>query len=141
MKIQIICTSPGMRRNGIAHPASAFYEPGRWTETELDAFRSDPSFVVREADGTVESTLTEADFALKVDAEVNRLLTIKVGELQATFSQAVQNAVDEKTAELKAAHDNAMDASGKRLDAANQKITDLEQQLAEAKKPAAKQGK
>ncbi|RFC63609.1 hypothetical protein DYI37_11425 [Fulvimarina endophytica] len=47
--IQIICRAPGMRRCGIAHPESAVYRAGRWSETELERFRADPMFEVREA--------------------------------------------------------------------------------------------
>ena len=138
MKIQIICSSPGMRRNGIAHPASAFYDADEWTKEELAAFQSDPAFVVREAVEATESTTTEIDFQLKVNAEVERLVALKADELQKGFDQAVQEAVADKVSALKSEHDNALDEAGKQLKAANDKAADLEKQLGEAaKKPAA----
>ncbi|PDT05707.1 hypothetical protein CO666_03635 [Rhizobium chutanense] len=136
MKIQIICSSPGMWRNGVQHPASEFYPADRWSEKELERFRADPAFTVREVDEKAENTLTETDFQLRVDAEVGRQMKAKAEELQAKFDQAVKNAVEDKTAELKADHDNAMDKAGKELAAANDKVAKLEKQIADGKKAA-----
>ncbi|ARQ59191.1 hypothetical protein EFR00_24935 [Rhizobium sophoriradicis] len=134
MKIQIICSSPGMWRNGVQHPASEFYPADRWSEKELERFRADPAFTVREVDETAENTMTDADFLLRVNAEVARQVRAKADELQAKFDQAVKSAVQDKTAELKAEHDNAMDKTGKDLAAANDKIAKLEKLIADAKK-------
>ncbi|MCY1668326.1 hypothetical protein [Rhizobium sp. SL86] len=100
-KIQIICTSPGMRRNGIAHPASAFYDADRWSADEINAFKADPNFTVRDvADG--ESTTTQADFEARVTAEVDRRVQIQIDELQKSFDQAVSDKAAERITELQA---------------------------------------
>jgi len=148
VKVQIICTKPGMRRNGIEHPASAFYEDGRWSDTQLKAFKGDPNFIVRAVDELAENVNTDADFQLAVSTEVKR----QVAVLQSKFDQAVQAALTEKVGQLKADHDNVVDGLGKELKAAtdkaaqvaldmglqlqeaNTKITSLEAQLAEARK-------
>ncbi|MGZ2500427.1 hypothetical protein EHI47_14350 [Rhizobium leguminosarum] len=137
MKIQIICSSPGMWRNGIPHPASEFYPADRWNEKELDRFKADPAFTVREVDETAENTMTDADFQLRVDAEVKRQVDALKDSLQAGFANAVKDAVADKTAELKAGHDNAMDALGKQLKTANEAVEDLQAKLAAAPKPVA----
>lgn len=137
MKIQIICSSPGMWRNGIQHTASEFYPADRWSETELTRFRADPAFTVREVDETAENTMTDADFQLRVDAEVKRHVDALKDSLEAGFANAVKDAVTEKTAELKAGHDNAMDALGKQLKTANEAVEDLQAKLAAAPKPVA----
>lgn len=94
-KVQIICTKPGMRRNGVAHPASEIYPVGRWSDDELEAFRADPAFVVREiADG--ENTQTADDFELRVENEVKRRLEAKQIELQTGFEAAVKDAARER---------------------------------------------
>lgn len=137
MKVQIICSSPGMWRNGIPHPASEFYPADRWSEKELERFRADPAFTVREVDENTENTVSDADFQLRVDAEVKRLADAKMLELQGKFDGAVKQATDEKTASLKADHDNAIDKLGKDLQASNDKVADLEKQLEAAKKKPA----
>jgi len=45
--VTIVCRLPGMRRNGIRHPAVETYPADRWTDDELDAFNADPNFTVR----------------------------------------------------------------------------------------------
>lgn len=117
VKIQIICSNPGMRRNGAIHPASAFYDAGRWTEEQLAAFRADPAFTVREA-GEDENVQTEDDFRLRVDAAVQELLAQKVDELQKAFDQAVAEKSKEKIEELQAGHDKAVADLNAKLDAA-----------------------
>ncbi|ANM05234.1 hypothetical protein AMC78_CH03165 [Rhizobium phaseoli] len=134
MKIQIICSSPGMWRNGIQHTASEFYPADRWSEKELERFRADPAFTVREVDETAENTMTETDFQLRVNAEVVRQVDAIKASLQASFADAVKSAVEDKTAELKAEQDNAMDKAGKDLAAANDKVGKLEKLLSDAKK-------
>lgn len=111
-KVQIICTKPGMRRNGMAHPASEIYPAGRWSDEDLEAFRADPAFLVREiADG--ESTQTADDFDLRVENEVQRRLEAKQIELQAGFEEAVKTAAEER---IQAAEGKVADLQAK-LDA------------------------
>ncbi|WP_417423602.1 hypothetical protein [Hoeflea sp.] len=140
MKIQIICSSPGIRRNGIAHPASAFYDEARWDEKQLAAFEADPAFTVRTVDDAMENVKTDTDFELAVAAEVTRQMTAKATELQASFNQAVEDAVTEKTAAIKADADKAVEDLGTKLKAANDKLaaqataTSAEKKGAAAKK-------
>lgn len=119
--IQIICTSPGMRRNGMRHPASAFYPADRWGEEELAAFRRDPNFVVREVDEH-ENLQTDADFEIRVKAEVDAVLMVQSEALQASFAAAVADASAGKIAELQS------------------KIDDLEGRLQAAMKAGEKAG-
>lgn len=124
-KIQIICSKPGIRRNGVEHPAQAIYEPGHWTDTELKAFRADPAFIVQEAAGsTVEVSSADIEQAVTVRVEIERQ------KLQLSFNQAVSDAVAEKLANTKAEHDNAIDALGKKLKAAEGRVGDLEAHIA-----------
>ncbi len=135
-KIQIICSSPGMRRHGIVHPSSAIYEAGRWTEDQIEAFKADPAFTVlkvAEAGVQVEGADIEAAVAARVK--------IAVDDLQARFDKAVEDKVAEK---LDEATDKAVkEYQGKLLDlqaelgAANKEITKLS---AELKASAAKAG-
>ncbi|SIQ23962.1 hypothetical protein SAMN05880590_102743 [Rhizobium sp. RU35A] len=104
-KIQIICTSPGMRRNGVRHPASAFYDAGHWSDEQLAAFRADQNFQVREVPEG-ESTVTDADFEARVAAEVDARMIAKAEELQATFAHAVTEAAAEKIAALQSQLDD-----------------------------------
>lgn len=122
MKIQIICSSPGIRRNGIAHPASAFYDEGHWNEKQLAAFEADPAFTVRAVDDAMENVKTDTDFELAVETEVDNRLKAKAAELQASFEQAVKEAVDEKTAAIKAEADKTVEDLGKELKAANDEL-------------------
>lgn len=107
-KIQIICSKPGIRRNGVEHPAQAVYDAGHWTEEQLSAFRADPAFIVQEAAG---SAVSSDDILAAVDARVE----IERQKLQDSFNQAVADAVAEKLADTKAELDNAIDALGKKL--------------------------
>lgn len=116
-KIQIICTTPGMRRNGVSHPPSAFYNEGHWTAEQLAAFRADPAFTVREvAEG--ENVQTEDDFQLRVNNAVQVLVEQKIAELQAAFDQAVAEKAKEKIEELQAEHDKVVTDLSAKLDAA-----------------------
>ena len=115
-KIQIICSKPGIRRNGVEHPAQAVYDAGRWTDKELEAFRADPAFIVLEA---ADSTSASDDIKLAVLVEIERK------KLEAGFNKAVADAVAEKLADAKAKHDNAMDELGKKLQAAEAEIATL----------------
>lgn len=124
-KIQIICTTPGMRRNGVKHPATAFYKEGHWTEEQLAAFRADPAFTVREV-GEGENVQTEDDFQQRVNDAVQVLFEQKIAELQASFDQAVAEKAKEKIEELQAEHDKA--------------VADLNAKLDAATKPAGEQG-
>ena len=96
-KIQIVCTNPGMRRNGIEHQKLATYALDRWTEGQLDAFRADPAFVVQEIDGDAVSKA--ADFDLAVATEVAKQVEAKSTALQASFDDALKAALAEKVAE------------------------------------------
>lgn len=122
-KIQIICSKPGIRRNGIEHPAQAVYDAGHWTEEQLAAFRADPAFIVQEAAG---SAVSSDDILAAVNARVE----IERRKLQDSFNQAVADAVAEKLADTKAEHDNSIDALGKKLQAAEVRLGDLEAHIA-----------
>jgi hypothetical protein len=136
MKIQIICSSPGMFRNGTRHPASAFYDEGHWSDQQLAAFQADPAFTIREVDDAAENVNTDADFALAVANEVDRQVAEKKSALQGSFDTAVKEAVADAVAAIKADAETASDDAAKQLKAANDKIADLEAQLKAAPKPA-----
>ena len=124
-KIQIICSIPGLRRNGVAHPAQKTYEPGHWTEDQLEAFKADPAFFVQElADNAVEVSSADIENAVITRVEIERR------KLEDSFNKAVADAVAEKIAETKAAHDNAIDALGKKLEASQVRVGDLEAHIA-----------
>ena len=121
-KIQIICTNPGMRRHGIAHPASATYEPDRWSDDDLAAFRADPSFHVNEIDeGGVVTKGDEFDKA--VAAEVEKRMAAEAEKLRDTFASAVAAAAAEK------------------VDAAEKRVKELEARVAEMAAAKPKAGK
>lgn len=122
-KIQIICTTPGMRRNGVKHPATAFYKEGHWTEEQLAAFKADPAFTVREV-GEGENVQTEDDFQQRVNDAVQVLFEEKVAELQAAFDQAVAEKAKEKIDELQAEHDKVVVDLNVKLDAATKAAGD-----------------
>lgn len=119
-KIQIICSIPGLRRNGTEHPAQAVYDAGHWSEKQLDAFRADPAFIVQEVHGKA-AEVSSAD----IEQAVNARVEIERQKLQDSFNQAVADAVAEKLADTKAAHDNAIDELGKKLLAAETEIATL----------------
>lgn len=119
-KIQIICSKPGIRRNGIEHPAQAVYDADRWTTKELDAFRADPAFIVQEVAGkAVEVSIAAIEQAVNARVEIERK------KLEDSFNRTVADAVAEKLADTKAEHDNAIDALGKKLQAAEAEIATL----------------
>lgn len=122
-KIQIICTTPGMRRNGVKHPASAFYNEGDWTDEQLAAFRADPAFTVREV-GEGENVQTDDDFQQLVQAAVESRLQVKIDELQTAFDQAVAEKAKEKIDELQAEHDKVVVDLNAKLDAATKAAVD-----------------
>lgn len=124
-KIQIICSKPGIRRNGVEHPAQAVYDAGRWTEEQLAAFRADPAFIVQEVAGkAVEVSSADIEQAVKDRVEIERK------KLEDSFNKAVADAVAEKLADTKAEHDNVIDALGKKLQAAEVRVGDLEAHIA-----------
>lgn len=131
-KIQIICSSPGMRRHGLVHPASAIYDAGRWTEAEIEAFKADPAFtVLKVGNGGVQ--LETGDIEAAVAARVK----IAAEELQASFSKAVDDKVAEKLDEAKAEavkeyQDKVLDLQAQ-LGTANDKVTELTAALEKAK--------
>lgn len=124
-KIQIICSIPGLRRNGVVHPAQETYEPGHWTEGQLKAFEADPAFIVQEVHGKA-AEVSSADIEQAVKARVD----IERKKLEDSFNKAVADAVAEKLAETKAGHDNAIDALGKKLEASQVRVVDLEAHIA-----------
>jgi len=146
-KIQIICTKPGMRRNGIEHPASAIYAANHWSEDELKAFVADPSFMVQPvaSDGVqVESEDIEAAVVARVEvakAALQADFDAAKEKLQADFARTVKEAVDEKLDAAKA--EAVKEHQGKILDlqqqlgAANLKITEQVAALEEAKSKTA----
>lgn len=100
-KIQIICSSPGMRRMGKVHPATAIYEADYWSDKEIAAFKADPAFTLREV-SEVENVQTDDDFEIRVANEVEARLTAKADELQRAFDQAVTDKAQERVDELEA---------------------------------------
>lgn len=97
-KIQIICSSPGMLRNGVAHPPSAIYEMSAWTDKQLQAFEDDPAFTVLPVADDGGVIVGGADIEAAVAARVK----IASDALQVTFNKAVQDAVAEKLDDAKA---------------------------------------
>lgn len=134
-KIQIICSIPGLRRNGVVHAAQATYEPGHWTEEQLEAFDADPAFIVQEvSDGG--TALSGSEFDAVVAAEVKRQVETIAAGMQASYNNTVTTAVNEKLADIEVAHDNAMDALGKKLKAAQDEIAALKAAQKPAQDPA-----
>ncbi len=128
-KVQIICSRPGMLRNGMTHQASAFYPDNHWTPAQIDAFRADPAFTVREVDETAENVLTEDDFQIAVDAEVKRRLAELKAELEAGFHVTLADAVKEKLTENQAEYDARIDSLGQELLLANEKAAKFQTQI------------
>ena len=94
-KIQIICARPGMLRHGVAHPANATYDIGRWTEEQLAVFRADPSFHVNEIDDA--GVVTRGDEFDKAVAEAVDSRVKAIGDqMTANFKDAVTAAALEK---------------------------------------------
>ena len=135
-KIQIICSSPGMRRHGMVHPASSIYEDGVFSEKQLDAFRADPAFtVLKVAEGgvQVEGGDIEAAVAARVgvvEANLEAEFEAAKAKLQADFARTVKDAVAEK---IDAARAEAVKGVQTQLAEANGKITVLTAALEEAK--------
>jgi hypothetical protein len=125
-QIQIICTSPGMRRQGIVHTASAIYEEGHWTEAQLQAFKDDPSFIVQPV-GQGGVQLSGDDFEAAVAARVTEQLTKVQDALQVTFETAVTEKAKERVERLQSEHATAVADL-------NQKIADLTTKLNAATK-------
>lgn len=123
-QIQIICSKPGIRRNGIEHPASAIYPADRWTPGQLKAFNDDPAFIVQEV-GSGGVKLTGVDFDTAVAAEVQKQVEALSTALQTSFNAKVTEAATERLANAKAEHDNAMDDLGRKLQAAETEIATL----------------
>lgn len=108
-QIQIICTSPGMRRQGIVHTASAIYEEGHWTETQLQAFKDDPCFIVQPV-GAGGVQLSGDDFDTAVAAKVSEQLATLQDALQVTFDTAVAEKARERIEKLRIDHSVEVDA-------------------------------
>lgn len=124
-KIQIICSSPGMRRHGAVHPASAIYDEGKWTDTQLQAFRDDPAFtVLAVADGGgVLAAGTD------IEASINARVEVIREEMQKSFNKAVSDGVAEKLDSVKAEvaedYKDEISALAKDLASANGKVDEL----------------
>lgn len=124
-KIQIICSSPGIRRNGIEHPASAIYDADRWSDKQLKAFRDDPAFIVQEvAEGGVKLSGKDSDAAVaaKVKEQVEKIAQ----GLQDTFETKVNEKVAEKLAEATADRDKQITDLKAELAVAQTKVAELE---------------
>lgn len=124
-KIQIICSSPGIRRNGIEHPASAIYDADRWSDKQLQAFRDDPAFIVQEvAEGGVKLSGKDSDAAVaaKVKEQVEKIAQ----GLQDTFETKVNEKVAEKLADATADRDKEITDLKAKLAAAQTKVAELE---------------
>lgn len=124
-KIQIICSSPGIRRNGIEHPASAIYDADRWSDKQLKAFRDDPAFIVQEvAEGGVKLSGKDSDAAVaaKVKEQVEKIAQ----GLQDTFETKVNEKVAEKLADATADRDKEITDLKAKLAAAQTKVAELE---------------
>lgn len=65
MDVTIICRKPGMRRNGISHPASETYPADRWTEDQIKTFVGDPEFEVVFGDDSGERQVVDRPVAIK----------------------------------------------------------------------------
>lgn len=137
-KVQIICSRPGMLRNGIPHPASAFYDADRWSGKEIAAFKADPAFTVREVDDTAENVLTNTDFQLAVKAEVDRQVAEYKLHLEAGFNTTVSNAVAEKLLITTTETETTITNLGSQLTVANNQITELQKQIDAAAAAGAK---
>jgi len=124
-KIQIICSSPGIRRNGIEHPASAIYDADRWSDKQLKAFRDDPAFIVQEvAEGGVKLSGKDSDAAVaaKVKEQVEKIAQ----GMQASFETTVSEKVAEKLTEATAERDKEINDLKAELAAAQTKVAELE---------------
>ena len=117
-KVTIICRNPGMRRNGVIHPASQTYPAGKWTEAQLEAFRADPNFEVIDGDAPVSKAASAlqaqvADLTAKLaDAQkaaddAGTLLAEMTAERDGllTDKTTLQEALDKANADLKAAQE------------------------------------
>lgn len=113
-KIQIICSSPGIRRNGVVHAATAIYEAGRWTEKELQAFRDDPAFLVQDV-GQGGVQLSGDDFEAAVAERVTEQVTKLQDALQVTFEAAVTEKAKERVERLQTEHAAAVATLDKQI--------------------------
>lgn len=65
MDITIICRKPGMRRNGVSHPASETYPADHWSEDQIKTFVGDPEFEVVFGNESGESQVVDRPVAIK----------------------------------------------------------------------------
>ncbi len=132
-KIQIICSSPGIRRNGIEHPASAVYDADHWSDTQLQAFRDDPAFIVQDvAEGGI--SLSDNDIDANIAAKVNVQVEKITQGLQASFQNAVTEKAADQLADLKADYDQQLLDLKAELTTAQTKVTELETENADLNK-------
>ena len=124
-KIQIICSSPGIRRNGIEHPASAIYDADRWNDTQLQAFKDDPAFIVQDvAEGGVKLSGTDIDATIA--AQVNDHVEKIAEGLKASFQITVAEKVAEELADAKTDYELQINELKAELLTAQTKVTELE---------------
>jgi septal ring factor EnvC (AmiA/AmiB activator) len=129
-KITIICSRPGMRRAGMAHPAKATYASDHFTDAQLTVIKSDPNFQVLEGEPeTADASDLEAAMAKIFTLEGE--ITIKDKEITSLEAQIGELRADEKES---ADTIRSLMASEKKLEA---KVKKLEADLAKVD-PAAK---
>ena len=132
-KIQIICSSPGIRRNGIEHPASAVYDADRWSDAQLNAFRDDPAFIVQDvAEGGVQ--LSGKDIDANIAAQVNEQVAKIAEGLTASFQSTVTEKVTEELADARGEYEQQITDLKAELSTAQTKVTDLEKEKADLSK-------
>jgi len=132
-KIQIICSSPGIRRNGIEHPASAVYDANHWNEKQLQAFCDDPAFIVQEVGkGGVE--LSGKDIDTAIAAQVNEQVAKIAEGLKASFQTTVTETVAEELADARGEYEQQITDLKAELSTAQTKVTELEKENADLSK-------
>ncbi len=120
-KITIICSRPGMRRAGMAHPAKASYASGHFTDDQLAVLKNDPNFQVLEGE-------PETAAAFDLEASLTDALT-EIGTLEA------------KLADKAAAEETAIKAKEQAVSeiaALKDLVTSKDAEIAELKADAAK---
>lgn len=101
--IQIVCTVPGLRRNGVSHARVANYSVGDWTKEQLDAFKADPAFIVTEHDGDLSTAQNSAiEQALQAQAAASNAAMAEA-EAKLLESQTVIGGLEKERDDLKAA--------------------------------------
>ena len=132
-KIQIICSSPGIRRNGIEHPASAIYDADRWNDKQLQAFKDDPAFIVQDvAEGGIQ--LSGKDIDANIAAQVNEQVANIAEGLKTSFQNTVTEKVAEELADARDEYEQQIADLKAELSTAQTKVTELEKENADLSK-------